>query len=217
MVMFRPLISMSPWSFSVDRGLTRLELQGLVVGGRQLDLVLAHEELGVPSARIDADVAVGRCRAVLELIMWPMRVLITSAGDLVAARRTSSMRRRVSCLHKPPARRPAQVALLEADEHLVVDLGHEQQPAAGPAPSVDDARPRALDIVAEGGELHLHPAGLLGVVDVGDDADREPECAHGLALPTRPPSRSTIDDGSRPPTVNRVSSGRPRRARARRW
>src|SRR5215216_4169298 len=76
----------------------------------------------------------------------------------------------------------SQVALLEADQDLVVDLGEDDRAALRPGARLDGPRPVAHVGVAEPGERHLDPTEAVWVADVGDLRGRHPGQRGGRAV-----------------------------------
>src|SRR6266545_582402 len=68
--------------------------------------------------------------------------------------------------------RPARVAALEADQHLVADLGAEPRPPPATGPGCREAGPYLIGTVAgvrRPRQPHLNPALRVGILVVGHD------------------------------------------------
>ena len=80
-----------------------------------------------------------------------------------------------------------EVAVLEGDQHLVVDLGQDDDASLGRRPAAPCA-PSRLVRVGQPRERDLDPALLVGVLDVGDDgghdaADPRPRRGARVVMP----------------------------------
>ena len=114
---------------------------------------------------------------------WPLRDLMTRTLFL-----PSSLSAGGASLpfHSAPEHvREAHVAVLERDQHLVVDFGQEIDAAIFARHRRGDPRPVALVRVAQPREADLHPSQPVGILVVGHDADHHAVDPRRRARPAR--------------------------------
>ena len=145
-----PLIVTVPRGLDLDRA-----------GARRQDLDAVRAVL-----RADRDALVVRRRRRAST-WWPVARLSTRSIDRAARDHVRTAGGRETCAPEPAEHeRAADVALLERDQHLVVDLGQEGDAALLARARGDDARPVGGVVVGEPGELQLDPALVLGIAVV---------------------------------------------------
>ena len=199
-LMLAPLIWMSPWSVMQDRGLARLQLDRLVHGD-DLDLVRA-EVLRRAVGEGDLEVLVGSAgRRCGSASVVPVDRLAGPSGRPCSGRGTSPPPSAAWPWRptRPPStngRRRSPCSKPTSTSSSI--CGMNISPAVRPGAGRDDPRPPALLLVAEGGELDPHPADAVGVLVVGDDADRQPELAERAATRSAAPAEQ-VDDRRRVP------------------
>src|SRR5205823_14814560 len=101
------------------------------------------------------------------------------------------------------------VAELEGDQHLVVDLGDPDGATVRPGAQLSEPRPVRLVVVIQPGEFQLDPGAVVRVIVVGDqcDDDAVDGRATGRRVAVRRSQRGQAEQGAVLPAADhKVSS-----------